>query len=175
MYRVQCACMSYYLAGPLDIFWNGKCRDRTHFVCPFACFCIFMKLTTKSFMMIVFFFNLYFWIIQIISFKYFRLTGLIKNWILYHVWQLMCTENFYFHPDKIPIPKFWTFKKFPNIWQVLGGLFTHLPPPPPPQDDHQSHHPGVPLSKGGVKGSALSPRHSLLLLSKSRTPPHQTV
>ena len=75
----------------------------------------------------VFFFNLYFWTLQIISFEYFRLTGLIKNWILYHVWQLMCTENFYFHPDKIPIPKFWTFKKFPNIWQVLGGLFTHLP------------------------------------------------
>ena len=46
-----------------------------------------------------------------------------------------------------------------------------LAPLPPPLDGHQSHHPGFPLSKGGVRGSALSPRHSLLLLSQSRPPP----
>ena len=33
----------------------------------------------------------------------------------------MCTENSHFHPDKILIPKIL------NVWQVLGGLITHLP------------------------------------------------
>ena len=166
-------CMYFILSGwPIRYILKWEMSRQNAFCLPF---CIFMKLTTKSFMMIVFFFNLYFWIIQIISFEYFRLTGLIKNWILYHVWQLMCTENFYFHPDKIPIPKFWTFKKFPNIWQVLGGLFTHLPLHP----HHWMTTKATILASHYQRGVSRAPPWALATLSSSSVNlgplPHQTV
>ena len=54
----------------------------------------------KNFILVVFFFNLYFWTGQHHIFEYFRLTALFKNWKLFQKWLKMCLQNYFHFPHR---------------------------------------------------------------------------